>query len=82
MRRMQEATFGDEEDRKKPASKEAVDRLPIVKIEEKHCRKDETKGTFECPMCPICTDNIEMGQDAMFMPCGHTFHPECLIPWL
>ena len=64
----------------KKAKKEAVDRLPLVKIEKKHCK---TKGTkLEPPCCTICVDNIELSTKGMFMPCGHVYHPDCLKPWL
>ena len=55
-------------------------RLPIVKIEEKHCKKENNE--IECPVCPVCTDDLTIGKDAMFMPCGHAFDPDCLKPWL
>ena len=66
--------------RAKRPKKEAVDRLPIIKIDKKHCKK--VKDKLEPPCCTVCTDNIELSQKGMFMPCGHIFHPDCLKPWL
>ena len=57
-----------------------MDRLPVVKIEEKHCKKKGSK--LEPPCCTVCCDNIEKGTKGMFMPCGHIYHPDCLKPWL
>ncbi|EEQ31954.1 RING-7 protein [Microsporum canis CBS 113480] len=32
--------------------------------------------------CPICTDEFVRGQDVRLLPCNHSFHPECVDPWL
>ena len=69
----------------KQASKEAVEKLPVVTIREKHCNK--IKGAsggseLEPPCCTVCCDNIELSTKGMFMPCGHIYHPDCLKPWL
>ncbi|KAF3484200.1 RING-7 protein [Arthroderma uncinatum] len=32
--------------------------------------------------CPICTDEFVRGQDVRILPCNHSFHPECVDPWL
>lgn len=32
--------------------------------------------------CPICTDDFVKGQDLRLLPCNHTFHPDCVDPWL
>lgn len=64
----------------KKAKKEAVDRLPVIKIEKKHCKM--INGALEPPMCTVCCDNIQMTKKGMFMPCGHVYHPDCLTPWL
>jgi hypothetical protein len=66
---------------KKKPSKEAVEKLAIVKIEPKHCRALDSKK-YEPPSCTVCVDPIAMLTKGMFMPCGHIFHPECLKPWL
>jgi len=58
-----------------------VGRLPIVEIEKKHC-KQASDGKMEHPTCPICMDELKIGKKAIFMPCGHTFDPDCLLPWL
>ena len=67
--------------RSKRAKKEAVERLPIIKITDKHCKK-MADGKVEPPTCTICCDHIEKKTEGMFMPCGHIYHPDCLKPWL
>ena len=66
--------------KKKKAKTEAVKRLPIVKIEKKHCKKIGTK--LEPPTCTVCCESINVDTKGMFMPCGHVYHPDCLTPWL
>ena len=57
-------------------------RLPIVKIEHKHCKKKEGEEGYEMPVCSVCICDFELEQEGMFLPCGHTFHPACIKPWL
>jgi len=64
----------------KRAKIDAVDKLPLIKIEKKHCK--QLKGSMEPPMCTVCCDSIFQGKKGMFMPCGHIYHPDCLKPWL
>mmetsp|Transcript_5560 Transcript_5560/g.4236 ORF Transcript_5560/g.4236 Transcript_5560/m.4236 type:complete len:127 (-) Transcript_5560:33-413(-) len=66
---------------KKPTSEEAIGKLPVVEIGEKHCKRDE-KGELETPQCTICYEPLSLGTKALFLPCGHTFHPDCILPWL
>ena len=55
IRRMSEEE-AQRQQRAKRAKKSAVERLPIVKIEEKHCKR---KGeALEPPCCTVCCDNI------------------------
>ncbi len=63
-----------------PASKEAVKRLPVFKVEARHCRKNGDK--LEPPTCAVCCNDLAIGQTAQQLPCGHMFHPECTKPWL
>lgn len=65
---------------KPPASKEVVSKLPVFKIEEKHCKKDEV-GKLEMPNCAICCNDVKLGENAQLIPCGHMFHPDCIKPW-
>jgi hypothetical protein len=41
--------------KKKKAKVDSVKKLPIVKIENKHCKKG-AKGELEPPTCTVCCD--------------------------
>lgn len=67
---------------KKPTKKEALNKLPIVEISEIHCKKKEGSSELETPVCTVCCENLPLKTQALFLPCGHTFHPDCIMPWL
>ncbi|XP_065853729.1 E3 ubiquitin-protein ligase SIRP1-like [Euphorbia lathyris] len=52
-----------------PAEKEAVKALPTVSV------KDNSP-------CSVCLEELEIGSEAKEMPCKHTFHSSCILPWL
>ncbi|XP_039114803.1 E3 ubiquitin-protein ligase SIRP1-like [Dioscorea cayenensis subsp. rotundata] len=52
-----------------PAKKEAVEALPTVKIQEN-------------TSCSVCLEDLEIGAEVREMPCKHSFHNGCLVPWL
>lgn len=79
IRRMSEQE-AQQRQRSKAAKKSAVEKLPNIKIEEKHCKK--LAGRMEPPCCTVCMEFIDLGTKGMFMPCGHIYHPDCLKPWL
>lgn len=66
---------------KPPTSKETLSKLPVFKLDKKHCKTDPS-GKLETPNCAICCNNIELGENAQLLPCGHMFHPDCAKPWL
>jgi len=70
----------EEKRKKNRASEEAIKKLPVIDIEDKHCKK---KGiSLEEPTCTVCVEHIKRRTKGMFMPCGHIYHPICLKPWL
>ena len=38
-------------------------------------------GRFEPPICCICLENIEIGQNIYQLSCKHLFHKSCVINW-
>eukprot|EP00249_Psilotum_nudum_P009878 c22208_g1_i1 orf=315-1340(-) len=60
-----------------PASKEEVAKLPVVDMTE-----DLMKGIGEGVECAFCKEVLVIGDKIQEMPCKHSFHPDCLKPWL
>lgn len=42
------------------------------------CKKD----FFDHNSCSICLDDYELGEQLRVLPCQHTFHFNCIAPWL
>ncbi|CAN7114598.1 unnamed protein product [Brassica rapa subsp. narinosa] len=60
-----------------PASKEVVEKLPVIVFSE------EMLKTLGADVeCCICKENLVIGDKMQELPCKHTFHPPCLKPWL
>ena len=38
--------------------------------------------TYGCSSCPICLEEYAPPVFVMVLPCGHTAHADCIIPWL
>lgn len=58
-----------------PASKSAVEGLPIIKISEELLASDSSQ-------CAVCKDIFELDEEAKQMPCKHIYHKDCILPWL
>ncbi|KAI4373139.1 hypothetical protein MLD38_011298 [Melastoma candidum] len=58
-----------------PASKSAVENLPMVTVSEELTKSENNQ-------CAICQDYFEIGMEVKQMPCKHVYHPDCLLPWL
>ena len=72
--------YGDENE-VKPVKKDVLKKLKKFKLTEKYCKNDK-KGKLELPNCCICLSEIEIGKEAMLLPCGHLFHYKCSYNWL
>lgn len=57
-----------------PASKKVIASLPHIKV------KRNKSGQMPC--CAICTDQFELEEVALKLPCGHIFHSPCIVTWL
>uniref|UniRef100_A0A7S2SMF5 RING-type domain-containing protein n=1 Tax=Rhizochromulina marina TaxID=1034831 RepID=A0A7S2SMF5_9STRA len=60
-----------------PAPTDIVANLPTRLISE----ADRAAGAEDLS-CPICMDELAVGQEAKRMPCMHEFHSECIDRWL
>lgn len=57
------------EARENPMREEEIAALPRMKV-------------CEPSQCCVCQDGIHVGSEATQLPCGHTYHPDCIAPWL
>eukprot|EP00878_Enallax_costatus_P002103 GHUV01002270.1.p1 GENE.GHUV01002270.1~~GHUV01002270.1.p1 ORF type:complete len:347 (+),score=121.21 GHUV01002270.1:142-1182(+) len=64
---------------KPPASKQAVATLPVLHLKDQAALDSiGSKGTA----CPVCTEELQLGDRVQQLPCKHVFHVPCLAPWL
>ncbi|KFK36864.1 hypothetical protein AALP_AA4G181500 [Arabis alpina] len=59
-----------------PASKSAIEALPVIEIGIHHLISDSQSH------CAVCKENFELKSSARQMPCNHIYHPDCILPWL
>jgi hypothetical protein len=50
--------------------------------EEIAARPIRTIRADEEVTCCVCLADVEAGEDARALKCGHLFHPDCIDPWL
>lgn len=58
-----------------PASKSAVEKLPVIEVTEELLGSDSSQ-------CAVCKDTFALGEKAKQMPCKHIYHDDCILPWL
>ncbi|CAI2373637.1 unnamed protein product [Moneuplotes crassus] len=63
-------------------TEEAVNGLERVTISESHQTKNSETGKNEYPNCTVCLNDMKISDEAIYMPCRHLFHKDCLLPWL
>ena len=63
-----------------PASKEAFNSLEKIKINEENLNL--IRKNSNCENCSVCKDDFEINQELINLPCKHSFHEECVTPWL
>lgn len=44
--------------------------------------EDEGDPDEEQPVCAVCLDHFETGQQVRLLACGHLYHRSCIDPWL
>lgn len=57
------------------ASKEAIERLETVQIDEDQLRRQQC-------LCAICLQEFVRGLHVTCLPCFHFFHGDCILNWL
>lgn len=60
-----------------PASEKAVNNLNKFEINQQILDGLGIENT-----CAVCKDEFIIGNKCISMPCNHSFHDECLLPWL
>ena len=66
----------DHNNKPPPASKAAIDSLPMIKLTADDLIEETNKE------CLICLCEQEVGTISCKMPCGHIFHKICIADWL
>jgi len=59
-----------------PASNSSIQKLKKEEVNEKNLKD------YEKQECTICKDIFKLKEHAITMPCEHSFHEDCLLPWL
>ncbi|KAJ4891986.1 RING-H2 finger C2A [Raphanus sativus] len=59
-----------------PASKSAIEALPVIEIAPTHLVSDSQSH------CAVCKETFILSSEAREMPCNHIYHPDCILPWL
>lgn len=51
-------------------------------VEPRNCKDRSEIPCKSEDLCPICYDEVNSGHSVRKLWCGHTFHRECVDPWL
>ena len=54
-----------------PANQDNINKLQDFTITEAQLQE----------ICSICQDSFKLSEVAKKLPCGHFFHPDCILPW-
>jgi len=63
-----------------PASKKCVDDLVKLTVNQEFL--DKARKTSMDNSCSVCKDEFVLEQNVVSLPCNHSFHDECIHPWL
>jgi len=61
-------------DKPVPAPDDMIARLPRTKV--------KANSPLLSQDCAVCKDGFEVTQDTIALPCTHSFHDECILPWI
>jgi hypothetical protein len=63
-----------------PTSQKAIDKFPTFEFTSE---QEETMKANEFEMgCTICQSDFERDEVLISLPCQHTFHRDCILPWI
>jgi len=62
------------EGRTNPTSQEIIDSLHEVTVQQSHTESGDS--------CAVCKDEYALNEKVIELPCSHTFHKDCIVPWL
>lgn len=54
---------------------------PVVPLELDK-RITPPQGRLPCKECAICLETLKRNQRLCGLPCGHSYHESCILPWL
>ena len=60
----------------KPTTQESINKMVKLVLDK------DSKEIIEKELCVICQESFEIDNKAIITNCKHTFHEECLNPWL
>eukprot|EP00602_Paraphysomonas_sp_CaronLab_P000885 CAMPEP_0185031734 /NCGR_PEP_ID=MMETSP1103-20130426/19358_1 /TAXON_ID=36769 /ORGANISM="Paraphysomonas bandaiensis, Strain Caron Lab Isolate" /LENGTH=186 /DNA_ID=CAMNT_0027567357 /DNA_START=595 /DNA_END=1155 /DNA_ORIENTATION=- len=60
----------------KGATEDAIEAIPLVTV-----KADTLPGGGDST-CPICLNDMAVGEKVRVMPCKHVFHSQCVDEWL
>jgi DNA-directed RNA polymerase subunit RPC12/RpoP len=63
-----------------PASKKCIESLERTKVSEDFL--DKARKTSMDHSCSVCKDEFQIEQEVVSLPCKHSFHEDCINPWL
>jgi len=61
------------------ASKKTVASLPVLNLDSAEALEGVGGPATKCP---VCTEELVLGDNVQQLPCKHVFHVDCLKPWL
>ncbi|KAM6581085.1 hypothetical protein CsatA_004859 [Cannabis sativa] len=64
----------DHERRRRQSAELMMEGLGRVRVTEMELRKD--------PICPVCKEDFEIGEEVRELACKHFYHNDCILPWL